>query len=277
MNNLDFSMSNDLNSSAILKWLLSFILIALVLDSCTSEIQPREDECEGAIALQSNNVIEASCNQSNGGFSISVNGGTGDYTFSLNGSTQSTSSFTNLDAGSYTIRVTDEAGCSSELTVNIQNQDGVNASLESVTNSDCDDQTGSISVAASDGQGPYEYRLNDGAFQANSIFESLSPGTYVVSVKDASGCQVELIAEVRSTVLFTDIRDIIQTNCAISGCHNGSRFPDLRSDNNISAQASRIMSRTASRSMPPSGSGRSLSTEEIEAIACWVNDGAPIN
>lgn len=271
-------MINKINFKAFKSIVIVLFILAFIFTACTSEVQPLPDECEGTITLQSSVISESTCNQQNGSFSIIASGGAGDFTYQLNGqSSQTLNTFSDLAAGAYTVIATDAAGCSAQINVNIQNEDGVNAALQSVTNSACDDQTGSISVTASDGQGPYEYKLNDGDFQANAIFQSLAPGTYVVSVKDATGCQVELVAEVRSTVLFTDIRDIIQTNCAISGCHNGSRFPDLRSDNNIAAQASRIMSRTGNRSMPPSGSGRSLSNEEIEAIACWVNDGAPIN
>lgn len=261
------------------KLFLAFSSGVLLLSfGCTSEIQPLPDECEGAINLTSTVVSQSTCNQLNGGFSINASGGTGDYTFFLNDlANPSGNTFTDLSAGSYTVTVTDELGCSAEITVNILNEDGVNAAIESVDNSACDEQTGSISVSAMEGQEPYEYRLNDAEYQENSTFENLAPGSYVVTVKDASGCEVELTAEVRSDVLFTEIKDIVQTNCAISGCHNGSRFPDLRLDDNIVAQASRIMSRTASRSMPPSSSGKSLSSEEIAAIACWVNDGAPLN
>jgi uncharacterized membrane protein len=45
----------------------------------------------------------------------------------------------------------------------------------------------------------------------------------------------------------------------------------------IAANAARIMVRTSNGTMPPASSGKELTLEEIEAISCWVNAGAPDN
>ena len=71
------------------------------------------------------------------------------------------------------------------------------------------------------------------------------------------------------------IQPIISMNCAVSGCHvNGQQRPALETYDQIAANANRIKSRTANGTMPPSISGLSLSQEEIDAISCWVDDGA---
>lgn len=74
------------------------------------------------------------------------------------------------------------------------------------------------------------------------------------------------------------IAPIISSNCALSGCHvNGQQRPALETYEQIAANAERIMIRTSNGSMPPSSSGKELTLEEIEAISCWVNNGAPNN
>jgi uncharacterized membrane protein len=74
------------------------------------------------------------------------------------------------------------------------------------------------------------------------------------------------------------IEPIISTNCAVSGCHvNGQQRPTLETYEQIAANAARIMVRTSNGTMPPASSGKELTLEEIEAISCWVNDGAPDN
>jgi hypothetical protein len=74
------------------------------------------------------------------------------------------------------------------------------------------------------------------------------------------------------------IAPIISSNCAVSGCHaNGQQIPTLESYNQISMNSGRIKTRTSNGTMPPPGSGMSLTVEEIEAIACWVDSGAPEN
>ena len=74
------------------------------------------------------------------------------------------------------------------------------------------------------------------------------------------------------------ISPIIESKCAISGCHvSGQQRPTLETYEQISSNASRIKARTSNGTMPPATSGKSLSADEIEAIACWVDAGAPDN
>lgn len=74
------------------------------------------------------------------------------------------------------------------------------------------------------------------------------------------------------------IQPIISNNCALSGCHvNGQQRPTLETYEQIADNAERIEARTSNGTMPPSSSGQSLSQLEIDAIACWVGDGAPNN
>ena len=71
------------------------------------------------------------------------------------------------------------------------------------------------------------------------------------------------------------VKPIIKSNCAVNGCHvNGQQRPTLELYDQIGAQADRILERTSNGTMPPSSSGKSLTQFEINAIACWVNDGA---
>jgi hypothetical protein len=72
------------------------------------------------------------------------------------------------------------------------------------------------------------------------------------------------------------IKSIVDANCALSGCHNGStNLPDFTSYAGIQASASDAAARTRSGSMPPVSSGRELSDEQINTIMCWVEAGAP--
>ena len=71
------------------------------------------------------------------------------------------------------------------------------------------------------------------------------------------------------------IAPIINLNCAISGCHvNGQQLPTLANYEQISMNALKIKEWTSAGIMPPATSGKSLSPDEISAIACWVDAGA---
>lgn len=82
-----------------------------------------------------------------------------------------------------------------------------------------------------------------------------------------------------ANVSFSEtIQPIINANCAVSGCHvTGTGLPSWESYDNISNNAVNIARRTALGEMPPVGSGKSLTSEEVELIQCWVNSGAENN
>lgn len=71
------------------------------------------------------------------------------------------------------------------------------------------------------------------------------------------------------------IKAIIDANCALPACHGGNAsLPDFTNYANAFSRRSLIQSRVVGRSMPPAGSP-ALSSENIEKINCWVQNGAP--
>lgn len=79
-----------------------------------------------------------------------------------------------------------------------------------------------------------------------------------------------------------DIRPIVETKCAISGCHNGDMGPALNWTNfemfHQRVASGLVKYRVTHRIMPPSFSPAGpLTQEQINAIACWADQGAPNN
>lgn len=259
----------------LIKSVLVLFLLIVVMWRCTSEQEPIPDDCiANGVVLALDTKTDANCGQADGSITVNANGAGGSFTYTVNGQpAASNGTFQNLAAGSYVIVVTEVGGCTAELTVEVLNADGVNATIDTNT-SNCDSPTGSITVSATGGATPYEYKLDDGAFGSSATFSAIGAGDYAVTVRDASGCEVTLQAQVKSDVVFSEINDIIQTNCAVSGCHAGNQAPDFRVSTNITGNANRIQIRTGAKTMPPPSSGRSLTDAEIAKIACWVADGA---
>ena len=77
-------------------------------------------------------------------------------------------------------------------------------------------------------------------------------------------------------VTFTaTILPIISTSCAITGCHvPGTGRQNFMDNNTIKNNAEEIKERTQIRDMPRRGS---LTQKQIDQIACWVDNGAPLN
>jgi hypothetical protein len=80
-----------------------------------------------------------------------------------------------------------------------------------------------------------------------------------------------------STSFSANVAPIIQTNCAVSGCHatGSTNGPGaLTSYTQIKNAAVQIKQAVVSRFMPQ---GSSLTNAQIKTISCWVDAGAPNN
>ncbi len=146
------------------------------------------------------------------------------------------------------------------------------------TNSECSNDTGTISVTATGGDGDYQYSLNSGALQSASVFSNVAIGSYEVAVVDGSGCSSTQVAFIRTSVsLVNDIMPLLETQCTFSGCHNGDNGSSRNwlEKGNVLAMAENIKARTQNGSMPRNPGV--LTQAEIDLIACWVDDGAEDN
>ena len=217
-------------------------------------------------------VGDADCLQQNGFVNVAASGGTGNYQYSINGGApQPSSTFEGLGAGSYTVSVSDGNGCQSSVALSVNNKEGVNLTLIS-TAAGCGSAAGMITATAQGGEEPFVYSLNGGAFQDSPVFSDLPAGEYAVSIRDQTDCESSQTIRVSSGISFeASIQPIITNSCAINDCHNGNQFPDFRVFKNIQDNAANIKKLTGDRTMPDEGS---LTQQQIDQIACWVDDGA---
>ena len=138
-------------------------------------------------------VVQPTCTAA-GSVTISATGGWGSNSYQLTGAAnvgpQSSSVFSGLAAGSYTITVTDANGCA--VTDNFTLNTAVPPVVTIAGSSDiCYDANGAsltAAVNAGTGTAPFQYQLNSGSFQSNATFSNLAPGSYTITVRDANGC-----------------------------------------------------------------------------------------
>lgn len=252
---------------------LSFLLFPV---ACTYDQTVAEVACDSSLEVILSERTPSACGLESGSLTVITAGEQADtpLAFRLNGGDeQAVASFTGLAAGTYTVMAI-QGACSAEVEITIENAEGLNAEA-SMTPSDCGSGNGSITVTTAGASGQAAFSLNDGPDQADATFTGLAPGQYEVAAQDEIGCRVVLEVTVLSTVAFADVEAIVASSCAISGCHAGNVSPDFRVRANILGRASRIGARTGNGSMPPPSSGNTLSSGAIDAIACWVADGAP--
>ncbi len=257
------------------------LLSTLVLLSCSSNDEPTKVDCSTVnLTLSVTGTTNPnSCSVNNGSITVSATGGEAPYTFSLNNSSsfQSSSTFSNLSSGSYVITVNDRNGCTqSTANVVLAAPNAPEASVESSqADTDCNSDTGILTVNAAGGTGALSYSRDGATFQASNVFTSLRAGSYVITVKDESGCTTNVNAQVGNQTGVTyngNIKTLFENNCSASGCHPSQA--DLFTYSTAKSLAAGIKSRTQSGNMPPNGT---LSQAQKDLIACWVDHGAPEN
>ncbi len=256
---------------------LTLICLSVLFYACSgdSDPEPQPDPCETLPQIVGVVVAPTStCAATDGRITINA---TSERTlnFSIDGTNfQSQNEFNNLAAGDYEITVKDELGCT-VLTSAIIEAPNSTVSIANIIadESGCKTTNGSLTISA-DGEGDLQYFLNNGNPQSGNVFNSLPSGSYQVGVLDANGCQITQNVILTSGVSFSDqVNPIFVANCNLSNCHNGSNnsIPDFNNFDNIKSRASDIKARTQSGNMPVNGS---LTQEEKDLIACWVDDGA---
>lgn len=121
-----------------------------------------------------------------GAIDIEVSGGTIPYGYTWSNASTS-QDLSGLVVGSYTVDVTDNNGCTSQLTVDLTQPDEPLASAIISTDVFCNgDATGTIDLSVTGGTAPYGYNWSNAATTEDQA--AVSAGNYSVTVTDANGC-----------------------------------------------------------------------------------------
>ena len=140
-------------------------------------------------------ITNVTCNGAeNGSISVTSNG-LAPFTYAWsNGGT--TDMITGLAPGSYTVMITDAAGCSETSTIQIS-EPPVLTGQTSTSSATCNTANGTASVVPTGGTAPYSYLWSNSA--TSSMISGVSSGPYTVTVTDAKECTVDLDAFVGET------------------------------------------------------------------------------
>jgi len=182
------------------------------------------------------NVTDVSCNGgSNGAVNISVYGGNNPYTYSWTGGA-TTQDINSKAAGTYTVTVTDNNGCTETKTFAIGEPAGMTASIGvspsvTVTNGQpytiydgYGPQSVTLSTSVSGGNGGYSYSWSPSSSYsswgwANTSVSPNNTTTYTVTITDNKGCT----KTASKTIKVVDVRCGNNNNKVIV-CHNNNEI-----------------------------------------------------
>ncbi|MFN5621178.1 MAG: T9SS type A sorting domain-containing protein [Flavobacteriales bacterium] len=131
--------------------------------------------------------------QNTGSINTVITGGTQPYQYLWSNGGGGTSQ-SGLNAGSYTFIVIDNAGCQASIVVSLTQPNPLNISLAATPTSCSGAPQGSVNATVSGGTQPYQFSWNDGSGGAS--INSLTAGSYSLTITDAYGCQASAVAQV---------------------------------------------------------------------------------
>ena len=162
---------------------------------------------------------------------ITAAGGDGNYVYAVvnDGVTPTPGDFatsnpvTVTGTGDYDVYVRDNNGnagfCEASFDITVV-QDAPISITPTVTNVTCfGGADGSITLAASGGEGPYEYSIDNGAnYQTTTDFFNLTAGSYTVRVRDANNCDASVVVAVNEPAQLVAEAQITQNyTCTQNG------------------------------------------------------------
>jgi hypothetical protein len=139
------------------------------------------------IAISFNAPVPITCsNKCDGSLAVIASGGSGIYTYSWNTTpVQTTPTIKNLCSGTYTVSVSDKAGCISKGTTVIADPQPLTLTTSS-TPAKCALSDGTATVTVKGGTPGYKYLWNNNQQTATAI--GLGANAYTVTVTDTNGC-----------------------------------------------------------------------------------------
>ncbi len=195
----------------------TYTITATDLNGCTATASASVDAGPNiAVTLAATDVICFGKNTGAASVFSTTNGGANlSYLWSPGGAT--TSSISNLFAGTYTVTVSNDQGCSGTASALVADGPQIFPN-PTVSDATCNySSDGSIALNVTGGVSPYNYQWNDPAAQTTATASNLAAGTYSVTITDANGCTTTSTQTVEAPIP-ADV-DIAGTNIS---CFNGS-------------------------------------------------------
>ena len=162
--------------------------------------------------------VDASCfGYNDGSATVTADGGVLPYTYNWSNG-QSTQLDTMLSSGTYNVIVFDSNNCPATMDVVINEPNQINATTSTIDILCNGAATGVITVNANGGAPPYIYSWSNG--HNDPINQSLSAGTYSVTVFDGDGCFNTFNATLFEPSIIT--ATLVATDISVNGANDGT-------------------------------------------------------
>ena len=164
---------------------------------------------------------ETCAEDGDGVIDITATGGTGPLQYSINNVDWfGTSTFTGLAKGSYDVHVMDANMCQVDSLNNFINSPPPIITTNRIIDSSsyiCNGDSNLYIEINATGDFPLEFSLNGGAWDTDSTFKNLGPGTYTIDIRDKNHCT---ITDTTFTFIGPDIFNIESVDITAISCND---------------------------------------------------------
>ena len=211
----------------------------------------------------------ASCSLKNGSATASVTGGTSPFTYTWSTTpVQHTAVATGLDAGNYSVTVTDANGCSYTDSVNVNTSPALSLTMTS-TLANCSSKNGTATASPQGGTAPFTYAWSSSPPQMTQTASGLAAGTYSVLITDAGGCTATSSVTVNSASTFTSV----SVTATSTKCNNTQDGTAVANPGNGTAPYSYLWSNAQTNQTATGLSSGNYSVTVTDANGCTVVSG----
>jgi len=159
--------------------------VTVTCGTCTATASVNITNTPG-LTVTTDSIVNEECNLMNGSATAVVSGGSAPYQYSWNSTpVQNTAILTNVPAGTYTVTVTDNNGCTNTAIATLGLISGPAIAI-TTSNETCSQNNGSLSASASNGSGNYTYTWSTNPSQTTPTITNLAAGIYTVTVTDGT-------------------------------------------------------------------------------------------
>ncbi len=164
-------------------------------------------------------IADESCTGGDGTIDLIINGGILPYDI-IWSTGDTTSTITNLSAGSYTYTITDSTGCIMNGTAIVGTvPSGITITTANINDDFCNNSNGDVNISVTGANPPLTYQWSSG--QTTQDLTNITQGTYIVEIFDAGGCSItDTFTVLNSAFYFVSDTVIVDALCPT--CPDGS-------------------------------------------------------
>lgn len=177
--------------------------------------------CKDHFTLSSQKQDENCPNARSGSINLGVSNNFGPYTYVWNNGAN-TEDLQNLGPGTYSIKITDQATCDTNLTFTVNGPAPFALTAQDKEATCNGGRDGELSVQLTGGTAPYQYSWNNAAFISDPFLRNVPAGDYTLRWRDRNGCEKDTLLKINEITLRLDPSVDAITRPTCFGFANGS-------------------------------------------------------